>query len=185
MNTISFYMRILRAVYNRAVEKEFVLQRFPFKHVYTGVDKTTKRAISLDTIRQIKQIDLSNDPRLEKARDMFMFSFYTRGMSFVDMAYLRKSGLRGGILSYRRQKTNQQLFIKWEECMQQIIDRYPNPSPYLLPIITSSDNPRRQYISASHTLNRHLKQLGEQLGLDIALTMYVARHSWASAARDK
>lgn len=69
-NTISFYMRILRAVYNRAVEKELIEQKFPFKHVYTGIDKTVKRAIPLKTVKRIKEIDLKMKPHLDYARDM-------------------------------------------------------------------------------------------------------------------
>ena len=93
MNTVSFYMRILRATYNRAVDKGVIRQRFPFKHVYTGVEKTVKRAISFKVIRQLKEMDLSHSQSMEFARDMFMFSFYTRGMSFVDMAFLKKTDL--------------------------------------------------------------------------------------------
>lgn len=83
-------MRNLRAVYNRAVEKDLTSQRFPFKHVYTGVDKTVKRAVPLKAIKRIKEMDFSMNPTFDFARDMFLMSFYTRGMSFVDMAYLRK-----------------------------------------------------------------------------------------------
>ena len=119
-NSTSFYMRILRAVYNRAVEKDLTTNRNPFKHVYTGIDKTIKRAIPLKAIKQIKNLDLSLQPSLDFARDMFLFSFYTRGMSFIDMAYLKKKDLSNGILSYRRRKTGQQLFIRWEKCMQEI-----------------------------------------------------------------
>ena len=79
-NTVSFYMRILRAVYNRAVEKELVEQKHPFKHVYTGIDKTVKRAVTLKAIKRIKELDLTLKPHLDYARDMFLFSFYTRGM---------------------------------------------------------------------------------------------------------
>ena len=82
-NTISFYMRILRAVYNRAVEKDLTEQKYPFRHVYTGIDKTVKRAIPLKAIRQIKELDLTLKPHLNYARDMFMFSFYTRGIISV------------------------------------------------------------------------------------------------------
>lgn len=114
MNTVSFYNRILRAVYNRAVEKEMTVQRYPFKHVYTGIDKTVKRALPLKIIKRIKKLDLPLKSSLDFARDMFLFSFYTRGMSFIDMAYLKKKDLQNGILSYRRRKTGQQLFIKWE-----------------------------------------------------------------------
>lgn len=187
-NSSSFYMRNLRAIYNRAVEKELVIQRFPFRYVYTGVDKTLKRAIPLKAIKQIKALDLSTTPTLDFARDMFLFSFYTRGMSFVDMAYLRKKDLCGGMLSYRRRKTDQQLFVKWERCMQDIIDKYDTTgSSYLLPIITplSCFDERKQYIYATHNVNRHLKIIGKQLGLSIPLTMYVARHAWASIAKSK
>lgn len=118
LNTISFYMRILRAVYNRAVEKDIIEQRHPFKHVYTSVDKTTKRAITLHYIKQIKELDLNHLPLLEFARDIFLFSFYTRGMSFVDIAYLRKKDLKNGELTYRRRKTGQKLHINWEKCME-------------------------------------------------------------------
>lgn len=187
-NTSSFYMRILRAVYNRAVEKELVTQRFPFRHVYTGVDKTVKRAIPLNVVRQIKELNLSMNPSLDFARDMFLFSFYTRGMSFVDMAYLRKADLNGGVLSYRRRKTGQQLFVKWEKSMQAIVDKYDtSQSDYLLPVIkpNACTNEFRQYIYASHNVNRSLKILGRQLGLPLSLTMYVGRHAWASIAWSK
>lgn len=187
-NTSSFYMRNLRAVYNRAVEKNLTVQRQPFKHVYTGVEKTVKRAIPIEAIKRIKGLDFSSNPSFEFARDMFLFALYTRGMSFVDMAYLRKSDLAYGILSYRRRKTKQQLFIKWEACMQDIVNKYDtSSSPYLLPIIKPHDNvdERKQYIYAAHNINRRLKIIGHRLGLSIPLTLYVARHTWASIARSK
>ena len=186
-NTSSYYMRSLRAIYNRAVEKELTIQRYPFKHVYTGIDKTVKRAVPVKVIRQIRNLNLELSPMLDYARDIFMFSFYTRGMSFVDMAYLKKKDLHNGILSYRRQKTNQQLFIKWEKPMQEIIDKYDTTgTPYLLPIIKDvGKDERRQYKNASHLVNCKLKKIGMQLGLTIPLTTYVARHGWASIAKSK
>lgn len=187
-NSSSFYMRNLRAVYNRAVEKGLTAQRFPFKHVYTGVEKTVKRAIPLKAVRRIKEMDLSMNPALDFARDMFLFSFYTRGMSFVDMAYLRKKDLSGGVLSYRRRKTGQRLSVKWEKCMQEIVGKYDTAqSAYLLPVIRpdSGVEERKQYIYASHNINRSLKTIGRELGLSVTLTLYVARHAWASIARSK
>ena len=187
MNTISFYMRILRATYNRAVEKDIVTQCYPFKHVYTGTEKTVKRAISLKTIKQIKELDLSHSASLALARDMFMFSFYTRGMSFVDIAYLRNKDLSNGILTYRRRKTNKKLYIKWEKCMQDIVDKYANHSTeYLLSIIKNpNQDARRQYQTALDNVNLKLKQITEIINLSIPLTMYVARHSWANIAKSK
>ena len=175
LNTISFYMRILRAVYNRAVEKELTTQRFPFRHVYTGIEKTIKRAIPQPIIRQIKDKELLAGSSVDYARDMFLFSFYTRGMSFVDMAYLKKKDLHNGILTYRRKKTGQQLSIKWEQCMQEIIEKYPpNPTEYLLPIITSTDEDERlQYRNSLTLVNRKLKILSVFVRSPHPLSMYV------------
>ena len=187
-NTTSFYMRILRAVYNRAVEKELAEQKYPFKHVYTGIDKTVKRAVPLKAVKRIKELDLTLKPHLDYARDMFPFSFYTRGMSFIDMAYLKKSDLKNGILTYRRRKTGQQLTIKWEKCMEEIVTKYAGRSvtQYLLPIITNPlADERKQYRNAIFLVNAALKEVARLVDLQIPLTMYCARHGWASIAKSK
>ena len=187
-NTSSFYMRILRAVYNRALEKELMEQRNPFRHVYTGVDKTVKRAVPLSAIKRMKNLDLSLQPNLEFARDMFLFSFYTRGMSFIDMAHLKKKDLQNGFLSYRRRKTGQQLVIRWEQCMQEIVGKYPENSlsPYLLPILKYPfEDTNKQYRNVMSVINRKLKEIAGLADISVALSMYCARHSWASAAKSK
>ena len=186
-NTISFYTRILRAVYNRAVEDDIIENRNPFRKVYTGVDKTVKRALPLAVIKKIKALDLSLTPALDYARDMFMMSFYLRGMSFIDMAFLKKSDLKNGYVTYRRRKTGQQLIIEWTKEMQMILDKYPeNKSNYLLPVIRNPGlNERCTYRNTGYNINHNLKLIAEMVGVTIPLTLYVARHSWASAAKAK
>lgn len=186
-NTISFYTRILRAVYHRAVEEGIIENRNPFRHVYTGVDKTIKRAIPLTLVKKIKALDLSLYPSLDYARDMFLMSFYLRGMSFIDMTFLKKSDLKNGYIIYRRRKTGQQLIIAWTPEMQTILDKYPgNPTKYLLPIIkTVGINERCAYRNIGYNINRNLKKIAGMVSIHIPLTMYVARHSWASAAKAK
>ena len=186
-NTTSFYMRILRCIYNRAVEDGLATQTAPFRRVYTGVDKTSKRAITLREIRRIKELNLASKPDLDYARDLFLFSFYMRGMSFIDMAYLRKRDLSGGYITYIRKKTGQQLTIRWERSMQEIINKYPeNPTRHLLPIITSEDGTeRQQYLRKILYVNRKLKRIASLAGIATPLTMYVSRHSWASIALSK
>lgn len=187
LNTVSFYLRILRAVYNRALEEDMFDDRKPFRHVYTGVDKTVKRALPLRLIKKIKALNLKNSPNLELARDIFLLSFMLRGMSFIDMAFLKKSDLRNGYIIYRRRKTGQQLMVAWTKDMQHILDKYPeNDTPYLLPIL-SNPNAKELYLyrNMGYKVNHNLKLIALRLGIDIPLTMYVARHSWASAAQSK
>ena len=185
-NTTSFYIRNLRTIYNHAIDDGLVISSSPFKNVYTGIDKTVKRALPLEIIKQLKNLDLSLTPRMELARDMFLFSFYTRGMSFIDMAQLTPSNLHGGTLTYRRQKTSQQLHIKWEPAMQEIVEKYKTEdSPYLLPIAKGEGSLFwRQYKNAYSRITKQLKKVGEIIGLSIPLTTYVARHSWASIAHN-
>jgi len=187
-NSRSFHMRILRALYNRACEQGLTETSCnPFSHVYTGVDKTTKRAVGIDTVKRIKNLDLTDDRQADYARDIFMLTFYMRGMSFIDLAYLKKSDLTNGFIAYRRRKTGQKLTVRWTREMQEILDKYPeNETEYLFPVITSrTANPRNQYRNRHYAVNRNLKTVAQKIGLQMPLTTYVARHSWASIAKSK
>ena len=186
-NTVSFYMRNLRTLYNRAVEEGVTENRSPFRRVNTRVEKTVKRAVTAEIIARIKELELSLHPALEFTRDLFLLCFYLRGMSFVDLAFLKKKDLQNGVLVYRRRKTGQQLCIKWEPSMQEIVRKYSDPeSPYMLPIIKESGkDERRQYLNASHLMNRKLKKIGRMIGCPIKLTFYVSRHGWASIAQSQ
>ena len=186
-NSISFYMRILRAVYNRAVKKGITYDKKPFCESFTGMEKTVKRAISFKELKKIKDLNLSHKPNLEFARDIFLFLFYCRGMSFVDAAFLKKDNINNGVLSYRRHKTNQLLHIKIIEPINKLIVRYSTKgSPYLLTIITKQGvDGRKQYEAALRRVNNALKSIAENINLQIPLTTYVARHTWATIAKSK
>lgn len=186
-NTTSFYMRTLRALYNSAVEEGFAGQSYPFRHVYTGVEPTSKRALSPKYINCLRIADFGGSRAKRFVRDMFMLSFYLRGMSLVDMCYLKKTDIKDGAVTYRRKKTGQSLRIKIEPWIEKILLKYPTgDSCYLLPLIKNDGtDERKQYKNKSAYINRYLKAIGRELQLPIALTMYVSRHSWAQAAREK
>lgn len=186
-NSISFYMRILRAVYNKAVRQKLVDQSHPFTEVYTGVDRTRKRAVSETIIAQLHRLKLEAGTPLALCRDMFIFSYCTRGMAFADIAYLKKSNLQNGMICYARRKTGQLLSIRIEPSIQHIIDRYTSTlSPYVFPIITTTNQAQayEQYKVALNTYNRQLGRLSKMLGCGCKLTSYTSRHSWATAARN-
>jgi site-specific recombinase XerD len=181
MNTISCYMRIWRSVYNQAVEEGLATQRHPFKNVYTGVAKTAKRAVNEILVMKLKDLDLSDSKELAMARDLFMFSFYTRGMSFIDMANLKRTQVQKGYLTYMRSKTRQTLTIRIEPCIEEIINRYKCKTldSFLLPIFHPGN---RDASSTLRTYNKRLVRISGKLGLEKPLTSYVARHTWATIA---
>jgi site-specific recombinase XerD len=183
-NTISCYMRAFRSVYNQAVKRGLTVQRNPFVNIFTRIDKTVKRAVNEETVIKLKNMDLSAHDELALARDLFMFSFYMRGMSFVDMANLRKSNVKNGYIVYARSKTKQLLTVKIEDCMQEIITRYERQTidDYLLPIYTAQN---RDNTSQLRNHNKRLKRISEMLKPDKPLSSYVSRHTWATLALRK
>lgn len=186
-NSISFYMRIMRAVYNKAVRQNLVVQSYPFSGVYTGIDRTRKRAVSESVISGLCKLRLADGTSLALARDVFIFSYCTRGMAFVDIAYLRKSALQNGMIRYVRRKTGQLLSVRIEPGIQKIIERYLSASsPYVFPILTSTDpmEAYEEYQAAINNYNRLLGRLSKMLPGSCKLTSYTSRHSWATAARN-
>ena len=200
-NTSSCYLRSLRTIFNRAV-RQGCAQGNPFAEVYTGVAKTRKRAVTMEDIRRIYRLNVrealllhGENPfrksfarqlrRLELCRDLFIFCFCARGLTFVDLAYLKKSDVTGSLFTYYRKKTGQFLEVRIEPLMQAIINRHKAAETvYLFPILTSTDalTAYRQYRSALRTYNQGLHQLSSLLGNGLFLTSYVSRHTWATAA---
>ena len=187
-NSIRCYLRTLNTLLCKAVAEGLLSNRNLFSHVRLSYVKTTKRAISEKELKVIANLELPEHSTMALARDIFMFSFYMRGMPFVDIAYLRKTDLKNGMWTYCRRKTNQCLMVEWEKAQQKILDRYAHQTengPYLLPIINKEDGTEYlQYQRMQTNINRALKKIGEMAELKMPLTTYVARHTWASVARD-
>ena len=170
-------IRIMRAVYNKAVRHKFVEQSHPFTEVYTGIDRTRKRAVSESVISQLYKLKLTEDTPLALARDIFIFSYCTRGMAFVDIAYLKKENIQNGVICYARRKTGQLLSVRIEPSIQRIIDRYSSAlSPYVFPILTSTDTKEayEEYQVAINNHNRQLRRLSKMLPAGCKLTSYTS-----------
>lgn len=199
-NTISFYMRNLRAIYNKAISEGLLETAAynPFELVYTGVHQTKKRALTAEEMKQINELDILKNnmkqkelsEQLEKARKLFLFCFYARGMSFVDMAYLKKENIKNGFISYRRKKTGQLLEIKIDSAMRSIIRYFESEtkeSAYVFPVIDlkKKTSVYHQYESGLRLQNKHLKRISTCCGIQKNLSTHVARHSWATIAKEK
>lgn len=187
-NSIRCYLRTLSTLLYKAADEGLLPDRNLFGRVRLSYVKTAKRAISEKDLKAIAALQLPEGSTIAFARDLFMFSFYMRGMPFVDIAYLRKTDLKNGMLAYCRKKTNQYLTVAWEAEQQKIVDRYAHKaenSRYLLPVILREDGTeRKQYQRMQENVNYNLKKIGAMIGLKMPLTTYVARHTWASIARN-
>lgn len=186
-NTISFYMRNFRSIYNLACDSGVeVGAGNAFHKIKIKTVKTVKRALKQEVLVEITLLDLSAKPNLEKARDLFMFSFYTRGMSFVDIIHLKHSDIVDGVICYHRRKTDQLIEVAITPPLQKLMNKYNTDQLYVLPFINECSKATlyQQYQAVYGTFYRNLNALQELLNLTTPLTTYVARHSWATIAKE-
>lgn len=162
-NTVSFYLRITQSCWNKAVNTGLIPNApSPFAQVNTRVEKTAKRAVEEKVMIQLAKLTDNElqSPTLKFARDMFLFSYYARGMSYIDLAHLKKENIKGDTLTYKRQKTGQELKIRLIPEMIAIIKRYASNSRQRLFPILNNDATYINYESALRLQNKQLKKLG-------------------------
>lgn len=138
----------------------------------------------MDVIKEITNLNLKSNKRLDFARDLFLFSFMACGMAFVDLAHLTRANIRGNVLVYYRVKTKTEIRVTITSGMRRLLDKYADVgSDLLFPVLKSPDASYENYKVALRTYNRRLATIGNKLSTPVKLTSYVARHSWAMRAK--
>ena len=192
---ISIKMRTLRALYNDAINKGVVsLQHYPFKAYKVSKLKSeaNKRALTIEELKAFNQLDTSKHPHLLDSKNYFMFSFYTRGMNYVDMMKLRWDNIHNDRIVYKRSKTGKRFVIKILEPVQRILDHYksqPSSTGYIFPMLLKENmTPMQIEHRKDKTLkkfNADLKEVAKIQDIDKNITSYVARHSYATYLKQK
>ncbi len=203
-NGISNYMRTLRALVNKAISYKIIkTDLYPFRnqqnktgYQITKVEsETVHRALTDDEMREIINHNPVGKPGQALAKDLFLFSFYTIGQNPADMAELKWADIFNGRMNYRRKKTGKPFSIKLLPPAMEIINKYKSlnhSEVYVFPIYNEQHHktPKQKesrFKTKFKRLNSYLKDIGKEIGLEknFPLTMYVARHSWATIMKRK
>ena len=197
-NSIATRFAIFKAIYNKAVkEGKVTVKQNPFTLFQVGSlwAKTRKRASEKDDIQRLIDLEIGDGHTTEYrrlARDLFLFSYFTAGMNFGDIARLRYKDIVKGRVNYSRHKTQKLLSFQLVPNALQIIEKYSRANhaqeDYIFPILDRSEHKTAQQIfnrlhKVLRKVNRELKTLGEQIGLKMPLTTYVARHTYATVLK--
>lgn len=196
-NSIATKFSLIKAVYNKALNEElFTPKNYPFKKFKVGRlwATTRKRAINKEQLQKIidfKVPDSSKTPYTEFAKDIFLFTYYTAGINFRDIATLQHKNLINGRLIYIRHKTGKNISCKLLPEAQKIIDKYICPwgseNDYIFPILNASHQTELQKFNRIHKalakVNRELKQIGSSAGIMTPITTYTARHTYATVLK--
>ena len=190
--TISLLFRTLRSTYNKAIKVKCARKSdYPFdEYKINKFDtRTQKRAISKTDVLKFMQDVESNQPYAQLSKDVFVFSYFCGGINFTDIAQLTTLNIVEGRLHYVRQKTGKQVKIGIPYEAMAIIKKYESESQgYLFPILDKKihKTPMQKQNRIHKILakvNKNLKMLSEQLGVNGNITTYVARHSFASVLK--
>jgi integrase len=187
---VAFKMRELRAVYNKAIKKNIVEEKhYPFKVYKISKLKVgnIKKALSREEIALIQNLDESKYPNLVEAKRLFMFSYYTRGINYMDLSLLKWSNISGDKIQYIRSKTKGVFSFKLLPPAIEILDYYKTTfkgTNYVFPILLRENMTPTQIQNRKHKklkkINSDLKKIAEILGLDKSISFYTARHSYAT-----
>lgn len=190
INSVSNYFRSIRAIYNKAIKLKLVDRSlYPFYDISIKTEKTAKRAILKDDIAKLLDIHVEKNSTCWKSLNYFMLSFYLRGMSFTDLAYLKHSNIIDGRIEYKRRKTHKNYSVKLFPEAESIINQMHVPgSDYLLPIMPNNvpeDSIRAKRIiqQCIKTTNKYLKRLSADCGLLNSTQTYSSRHGYATIAK--
>ncbi|PRX57495.1 site-specific integrase [Flagellimonas meridianipacifica] len=187
---LSVYLRTIRAINRKAIKAGVAdKEGYAFDDYVIRNGKPEKRALPIDAIRKIAELDLEKDTALFRDRNIFMMSFLLNGMSYVDMAHLKLSNIVDGRIRYSRKKTDEPYNIKIHDQLKPLLSYFTEGkkrSDYLLDVV-KSENPIESYnqiVWARKRYNDSLKKLAKLAGIDENITSYAARHSFASSAND-
>ena len=192
-NSISIHMRTLRALFNKAIKVgDCKPSLYPFKTYEVGKlkNETTKLAIKKADIELIKKYKPNTTTTEELSKHLFLFSYYTMGMNFSDMAKLKWGNISDNRINYIRSKTGKKFSIKILPPVQKILIQYKShhkKSDSIFPILEEHHKTPTQIAtrikSGLKTMNKHMKSIGESVGIEKKLTSYVARHTWATVMK--
>lgn len=199
-NSIATKFSCFKAAYNKALEDNiFACEDSPFKKFKVGRlwTQTRKRAIHKEDIHNLKEFDLSTlakypTPYLEFARDIFLFSYYTAGINFKDIATLRYCDFDNGRIYYSRHKTQKNINTMLLPDALAILNKYSKEGAgvedYIFPILDRNIHITEQQQAdriqkVLKQVNRRLKIISKALDLKINLTTYVARHTFATVLK--
>lgn len=192
LNSISVYMRTIRAIYNRAIKDEIVDRKYyPFNKYKIKSEKTKYRKLSIDNIKSISNLELPENTAIWHNRNYFLLSFCLIGMSFIDLSNIKVEDVFNGRLIYRRQKTGKVYSIKLYAKALEILNFYAVgkvSGDYILPIFPKGKEGTEELKKISmlkvRTCNKYLGVISKKLEILVVVTTYYSRYSWANIAKE-
>ncbi|WP_437369250.1 tyrosine-type recombinase/integrase [Maribacter litoralis] len=188
-NTISNYMRSVRALYNSAIkEDQFTTPKNPFEHYkIPATTRTKKKAIAKVELVRIRDLDYKKESAIWHARNYALIMFNCRGMNFVDLVKVKVKDISGNYLFYGRSKTGDQLSVRITKELNELLNFYltdKTEEDYLFPAnYDGSTKHYEKYKTLRRRMNENLKIIADDVGIEGKFTTYSIRHSWATIAK--
>lgn len=199
INYIGLTLRNLRTIYNMAIGQGLVRQEeYPFsqkksdKKYVIKSEQTKKKALTTEQLAKLKQY-IPKTPAQLKAYKFWWFALHAYGINMTDICHLKYKNIVGNKIIIERIKTesmtisNKPIRILITPEIQSCIDDYGNQDKtadaYIFDILKhgwSAKKQRDMVQSLTRNINKHMKKISEDLGLERPISTNWARHSFST-----
>lgn len=198
--TIGIYLRSLRAIYNQAIDNGIIAKdAYPFKKNKFQIPKgnNIKKALTLEEVRRIFQYSTILFTAEDKAKDIWCFSYLCNGLNIKDIARLKFKNINGDKIIFIRAKTERtsksnqkEISIYMSQDAKEILEKWKNKNirqdNYVFPILEhniTAQKERDLIQNFTKLINKYMKRIANEVGIDKNLTTYVARHSFSTVLK--
>lgn len=195
--TVGIYLRPLRAIFNTAISDKVVdIEEYPFgKRKYSiPSPKSVKKALNREQLKLLFESEPQNSEQI-KAKDFWFFSYANNGMNFKDIVNLKYKNIDGDTIKFKRAKTintnkkQAPVTIFLNDFTREVIKKYGNanmsPNSFIFTIIDLKDSPENKHTKLKNFtrfVNQHIEKFAKSIGIDVGISTYWARHSFATNA---
>lgn len=195
ISTVGIYLRSLRAIFNKQNIDRSI---YPFgKNKYTiPKGRNIKKALNSKEIAKIFHYQAPEKSMTEKARDYWIFLYLGNGMNVKDFCNLKWKNIDGDMLRYYREKTkdstreSKEIEVSLKPQAKTIINKWGvrtiSKDNYIFPHFENDMTPekkRRVYKQVNRNINKYMKRIAKDVGINKPVTTYYARHSFATALK--
>lgn len=195
--TATNQLMLIRTLYNRAIKEGVVDgKNYPFggENITIKLGSGNKIGLTEEEIRAVEEIELKKNTSIWHTKNIWLFSFYFAGVRISDVLSIKWSDIKNDRLYYKMSKNDKPVSLKIPDKALAIIELYRDDrqsnDDYIFPYLKDANQDDEEDLfrksrNAARLMNKWLKRIANQAGIDKNLSNHISRHSFGNIAGDK
>lgn len=187
---------VIRTIYNIAIQRGIAKrEHYPFGKgkILIKFPESIKHGLTREEVSLLETIDLSNSPKMNHARNVWLFSFYLAGLRCADLFKIKWTDISEGRLTYRMGKNEKVLSLKLPKKALAIIEEYSQlrkeSDIFIFPELnkanlSDSEDVFNKCKNGNKKINEQLVEIAKIIALKTTPNMHIARHTFGRLSGD-